>query len=127
MTLSHLIIFFFIYVILCFTIIYSLLRTNKWVNEKQRLIEELSIDIPDYINQFRAELKKFNHKLEYQYIPAPLSSQELGSFVSEIISDIVKSKIPISPFKNKLFIFSTFFKIWKFRHRLKATLMLKGI
>ncbi|EKE02838.1 MAG: hypothetical protein ACD_20C00326G0007 [uncultured bacterium] len=122
MTQNYLLIFTFEFVI-SYLIIYSLIKANRWVNKKQRYIEEISIDLPEYLEQCKKELKAFNERVKAQFTHEPLSAQELGYLAGNIFTDILTSRVPIFPFKNKFFIFSVLSKLWKYRHRIRATVI----
>ncbi|OGI22538.1 MAG: hypothetical protein A2287_08345 [Candidatus Melainabacteria bacterium RIFOXYA12_FULL_32_12] len=121
MTQNYLLIFTFEIVIFYF-IVYSLVKANRWVNDKQRYVDEISIDLPELIKQWKKELEAFNQKVKSQFNYEPLSTQEIGFLAGNIITDILTSRIPIFPFKNKFVVFSVFMKLWKYRHRIQATI-----
>jgi hypothetical protein len=75
------------------------------------------------MNNLKSEIKDFNEKFNIESVHKPLSVQELGFLAGNIFTDILTSRIPFPPFKNKFVIFSIFLKIWKYRHRLKATIL----
>lgn len=125
MTQNFLLVFTFEVVIFYF-IIYSLTKTNNWVNDRQRIVDELSVDLPEFIRNLKSELEIFNHKIKKQFTHEPLSAQELGFLAGTIFTEILTSRIPRFPFKNKFAVFSIFLKLWKYRHRLKATIMNKS-
>ena len=109
-------------VLLAYLLLYSIKKINKWVIDKQELIDDFSVRIPEDLNEFREEIKKFNLKLKNKFIPQPLNAQEFGSIVGEIIFDVIKAKLPIGSLGKKFTIVTVFMKLWKYRHRIRATL-----
>jgi len=121
MTQNYLLMICLIEIIVFYFIIYSLVKADRWVNDKIRQVEEISIDLPDYISNLRNELIKFNTNILKEFSHKPLSSQELGMLAGDIITDIIKDKLPIKPLKGKLVVITVLMKLWKYRNRLKVT------
>lgn len=113
--------------IIFYLVIYSIIRANRWINDKQRLIDEISIDLPEKIKTVRNSLEIFNRKIKEKYTPKPFSIQELSNFAGNFITDLIKSKIPAHPLKDKFLVFSILMKLWKYRHRLKATFSIQSL
>lgn len=123
---NHLILVFIIELAIFYLVIYSINRANNWVNRKQEYIDEISVKISENLIKLRAELKNLNFKIEKYREPKPFSSSEFGMFCGEIFSELIFSKFKKIPFGKNFFILSIIIKLWKYRDRIKATL-LKGI
>ena len=121
MSQNYLILIIFIEIAVACLIIISIKIANEWVLKTQEIIDDLSVKAPEEIKDFRNQIKQFNIQLKNNLIPQPLNVQEFSSFIGEICVDLIKSRLPIGGISKKFIMFSIFHKLWKYRHRLKAT------
>jgi len=126
MTQNHLILIFIIELAVFYLVIYSINKANGWVSRQQEYIDEISVKIPENLIKLRAELKTLNSKIEEYRAPKPFSSTEFGMLCGEIFSELLFSRFKKISFGGNFFILPIIIKLWKYRNRIKATL-LKGI
>ena len=123
MTQNHIILIFFIELAVFYLLFYILFIANKWVSKKRQEMEDILIDLPEAIKRFRREIKLFNKSMTSKECLNPLSVNEIGSIAGEIVMELMKSRMHIPFVGGKFPLVSVAMKLWKYRNRIKATLM----
>ncbi|MDD3013724.1 MAG: hypothetical protein PHC34_08495 [Candidatus Gastranaerophilales bacterium] len=121
MSQNHLILIVLIELFILYLIVYSIKVIRKWTNKKIEDCDELSADLPTSFRNIRKEMNSLNQNIKKNFIPQPLSTNEITTLFGEIFADLVKSKIPVFSIDKKFVILTTIVKLWKIRRRIIAT------
>jgi len=89
----------------------------------QKEVNELHIYLPATIRDIKEDLRYFNDYLSKKTEKLALSQQEMGFLFGKILTDMLLTRFAKNPFKQKMTLASTVFKLWNMRERLKATIV----
>ncbi|HSA07454.1 MAG TPA: hypothetical protein P5556_09770 [Candidatus Gastranaerophilales bacterium] len=103
--------------------LYLIIRVNIYVNSMQKEVNELHIYLPATIRDIKEDLRYFNDYLSKKTEKLALSQQEMGFLFGKILTDMLLTRFAKNPFKQKMTLASTVFKLWNMRERLKATIV----
>lgn len=123
-TQNHIIIAIFVEFAVFYLLTYTIIRANKWVNQKQEEVNEYLYILPYKAIELRESLKLINTELNNHYKEKPFDAKELGYFAGEVFSDLLKLKLTGGGlFKNKFVLFSLATKFWNNKNRLLETML----
>jgi len=117
------ILIFFLELAIFYLIIYSLIKADKWVKAQCNLVNEKGPTVLDAVSALKSEFIKLNKTFQTKFLPRPFSLKEFNDFITEIITDLLKSFIPGFSFKRKLIALKIIYKLIRNKRRLAATFL----
>lgn len=123
-TQNHIIIAIFIEFAVFYLAIYSILKASKWVQRKQKMVDELFFDVAHSSIEFRQSLSLLNQELNSKFKIMPFGPKEIGQLIGSLFTDIVILKFRRGGlFKNKFILLSIGTKLWNNRKRIFSTIL----
>lgn len=123
-TQNHIIIAIFIEFAVFYLAIYSILKASKWVQRKQKMVDELFFDVAHSSIEFRQSLSLLNQELNSKFKIMPFDPKEIGQLIGSLFTDIVILKFRRGGlFKNKFILLSIGTKLWNNRKRIFSTIL----